>query len=149
MRLVITLLAITTALSSGSCHVLAQETGTEAPLVEIKGTGLKIEMPEGFENATAFNGFQQESTNSSVMVTVIPGPYAEITNAFTEQGLATQGMQLISKKNEKLAGEEGLLLNVSQNAHGQTFQKWIAIFGDASKTTMVAATFPRIKRRPK
>ena len=142
MRLVTTLLAIMTAMSCGSCQAFAQAVDAKAQLVAIEGTGVKIQVPEGFEKATAFIGFQQEATGSSILAAVIPGPYAEITKAFTKQGLAPRGMQLISKKNEKLAGKDGLLLNVSQEAHGQTYQKWMAIFGDASQTTMVTATFP-------
>ena len=142
MRLVTTLLAIMTAMSCSSCQALAQAVDTKAQLVEIEGTGVKIQNPKGFEKATAFNGFQQEATNSSVMVSVIPGPFAAVTKGFTEQALAAQGIQLISKEEKKLAGKDGLLLKVAQDAYGQKFQKWIAVFGDAAKTTMVAATFP-------
>ena len=142
MRLFTTLIAISAVMGLSSGHVFAQDADGKAPLSEVKGTGVKIQIPEGFEKAASFNGFQQEATGSSVVVTVIPGPYAAITKAFTEEGLATRGVKLISKKNEKLAGGEGLLLNVSQDAHGQTFHKWMAIFGNTSKTTMVTATFP-------
>ena len=128
------------ALALAASSVSAQNS-TELSLVEVPGTGIKIQAPDGFEKATSFNGFQQDSTSASVLITVIPGPYAAVAKGFTAKGLASQGMKLLSKKDVKVAGKDAVLLNVNQDAHGQTYEKWISAFGDDSKTTLVAGTF--------
>ena len=46
-----------------------------------------------------------------------------------------------------IANRAGLLLNLSQNAYGQEFHKWISVAGDETKTQMVTATFPTSKSR--
>lgn len=126
-------------------HAVAQEKKAERPLVAIEGTGLSLQPPDGFERAKDFHGFQQKSTGSSVMVTVMPGPFSGVTKGLTKETLATQGIGLLSKRNVQIASRTGLLLNVSQNAYGQDFQKWISVAGDEFQTQMVTATFPTSK----
>jgi hypothetical protein len=126
-------------------HAIAQDKATERPLVAIEGTGLSLQQPNGFERAEAFHGFQQESTGSSVMVTVIPGSFSEVTKGFTKETLAKQGIGLLSKRDVRIANRAGLLLNLSQSAYGQEFQKWISVAGDETKTQVVTATFPTSK----
>ncbi len=128
-----------------SSHALAQEKATDRSLVAIEGTGVSLKKPNGFKRAEAFNGFQQEGTGSSVMVTVIPGPFSEVTKGFTKEVLATRGIRLLSKRDVRIAGRAGILLNASQDAYGQEFQKWISVAGDETKTQMVTATFPTSK----
>lgn len=125
-------------------HAIGQEKVAEPKFVAIETTGLSLQQPEGFERADAFHGFQQKSTGSSVMVTIIPGPFTEVTKGFTKEGLATKGIELISKREAQVANRPGLLLNVTQSAYGQEFQKWISVAGDEKTTQMVTATFPSL-----
>jgi hypothetical protein len=111
-------------------------------LVVFPEVGLAIPQPIGFTKATSFYGFEQSSTKSSVMLTKIPGPFAEVTKGFNKSGLATRGISLLSQKNVKIDDRDGLLLNVSQSAYGQKFLKWILVFGDKQSTQIVVATFP-------
>jgi hypothetical protein len=142
MRLLTHFHRVAIVLSFAFSHAVAQEMATERPLVAIEGTGLSLQQPNGFERAEAFHGFQQEGTGSSVMVTVIPGPFAEVAKGFTKKTLAKQGIRLLSKRDVTIANRAGLLLNLSQSAYGQEFQKWISVAGDEIKTQMVTATFP-------
>ena len=121
--------------------LLAQALIPPAESVVVAGTGIEIQPPAGFDKATNFHGFQDESTAGSVMITVIPGPYTSIARGFTEQKLASQGMSLISKKMITVDGKEAQLLHVAQNAYGQMFKKWIALFGEGTRTTLVTGTF--------
>ena len=145
MRVVIQFHRVAIILLFAFSHAIAHDKATERPLVAIEGTGLSLQQPQGFERAEAFHGFQQESTGSSVMVTIIPGPFAEVTKGFTKETLATRGIGLLSKRDVRIANQAGLLLNLSQNAYGQEFQKWISVTGDETKTQVVTATFPTSK----
>jgi hypothetical protein len=110
-------------------------------LVAFSEVGLSIPQPLGFEKATSFHGFQQPATSSSVMLIVIPGPFAEVTKGFDKKGLATRGISLLSRQSIKIKNQPGLLLQVSQSAADLKFLKWIVVFGDAQKTNIVTATF--------
>jgi hypothetical protein len=111
--------------------------------VSFPAVGVKLLRPNGFDDAENFHGFQQPSTQSSVMVLMIPGPYSETTRGFTADQLRTRGMTLQSKENVNIDGNPAVLLSVTQNAYGQKFAKWILAFGNENETKMVTATFPK------
>jgi hypothetical protein len=114
----------------------------DARYVTFPAAGVKLVRPDGFDDAENFHGFQQPSTNASVMVVAIPGPFSETTGGFTPAQMNSQGMNLITREDIEIDGKQGLLLSVSQRAYGTDFAKWIVAFGDESKTTIVTATYP-------
>ncbi len=110
-------------------------------LIVFPEVGLAIPQPIGFEKSTSFYGFEQSSTASSVLLTVIPGPFTEVTKGLNKKGLATKGIALLSRQAIKIKNQPGFLLHVAQSAAGQKFLKWIVVFGDEQKTNIVTATF--------
>jgi len=111
--------------------------------ISFPAAGVKLIRPDGFDDAENFHGFQQPSTQSSVMVLRIPGPFSEITDAFTAERLKARGMTLVSKANVEIDGNAGVLLGVTQTAYGTEFAKWILAFGNEKETKIVTATFPK------
>jgi hypothetical protein len=109
--------------------------------------GMAISQPDGFEKAETFNGFQQPSTNASVMLMSIPGPFSETTKGFNADKLATRGLRLLSQEKLTINDQQGLLLHLAQSAYGQEFLKWIVVFGDESQTNIVTANFPKDRSR--
>lgn len=118
------------------------QVGAQSQPVEFPQLGMAIEQPAGFERAQKFHGFQQRSSGASVMLTLIPGPFQEVTAEFTREGLASRGMRLRSSEPIRIQDKPGMLLNVAQSAEGQEYQKWIVVFGDRTGTRMATATFP-------
>jgi hypothetical protein len=114
-------------------------------MVNFPEAGLAIPQPIGFTKATSFYGFEQAATNSSVMLSKIPGPFTAVTQGFNKSALATRGIDLISQQPIKIDNQSGLLLNVSQSAYGQKFLKWIVVFGNERETNIITATFPSDK----
>jgi hypothetical protein len=114
-------------------------------IVSFPEVGLAIPQPIGFNKATSFYGFEQADTNSSVMLSKIPGPFTAVTQGFNKSTLATRGIDLISKRSIKIDNQSGWLLNVSQSAYGQKFLKWIVVFGNERETNVITATFPSDK----
>jgi hypothetical protein len=110
--------------------------------VKVPGTKVSIVPPAGLKPTERFPGFGDEATLSSIMVTEMPVPYPKISEAFTKDGLATKGMNLLSKKEISLNGRAGILLHVGQEAQSIAFLKWMVITGDEKETVMVTATFP-------
>jgi hypothetical protein len=104
--------------------------------------GIKLIRPDGFDPATLFNGFQQTSSKSSVMVTTIPGSFSLIVDGFTVEQLQARGLTLKSKENISIDGKPGLLIQLTQAAYGNEFTKWVVLFGNEQATKIVTAAFP-------
>ena len=114
-----------------------------AGAVRVPGTRVSLEPPAGFEPADRFPGFQQPDTASSIMVTEIPGPYAEVRGGMSREGLASRGMTLLHSEPATVPGAaEGLLVHVHQQAGDALFAKWMVVCGDGSASVLVTATFP-------
>lgn len=118
----------------------------EGSRITFEATGLSLLKPSGFDIAEAFYGFQQEKSGASVLVSTIPGPYLEVSKGFEKSTLAEQGISVISAEEIKIADHEGSLLYVSQTAYGREYHKWIATFGDETRTSLVTASFPATEK---
>jgi hypothetical protein len=108
----------------------------------VPGTRVSIVPPEGFQAAERFPGFIQKETNASIMVTEVPGPFAQVAAGLTAAGLKSRDMVLIQKEPMRVGELDGFLVQVSQNAYGVRYLKWISVFGDERHTTMITASFP-------
>lgn len=110
--------------------------------VSFPAVGVRLIRPRGFDDAESFHGFQQPSSQSSVMVMKIPGPSSEVMQGFTPERMKTRGMTLLSRESVVIDGNPGILLNVRQRSHGTLFEKWMVIFGNEREIKMAMATFP-------
>jgi hypothetical protein len=111
------------------------------PFNSFPEVGISLQAPAGFEKATAFYGFQQPETQSSILLSAIPGPFSELMDRLTAQQLKTQGVRLLSKQSVM---DDKVLIHGAQKVNGQTFLKWIVLFKDAQgQAKVVMATFPK------
>lgn len=121
------------------CALVALHTQAE----EVPGTSVSLTPPDGFVAANRFPGFMKESTGSSIMISEIPGPYAEVTAGFSDQvGMRAQGMELLSKSSAKVDGHEAMLLQVEQIAYDILFRKWLVVVDRSGSTVLIVATYP-------
>jgi hypothetical protein len=104
--------------------------------------GVKLRRPKGFDDAVDFRGFFLEEAISSIMIVSMPAPFSAISGSFTSDNLATKGVTLVSTEEVSVDGFAGVLLNVTQVASEIEFTKWMLVFGNEEKTTMINATFP-------
>lgn len=109
---------------------------------DIAGVRVRLQPPAGFTPAARYPGFEHAGSGASIMVSEIPGPFAELRAGFTAEALASRGMTLRSSEGLGIGGREGVLVAVTQSARGTEFEKWIAMFGDDSATVMVTGTYP-------
>lgn len=117
--------------------------GHAEPQTPIKGTRVMLTAPSGFVVADRFPGFMSEETGSSLMVSELPAPFAEVTKGFNASGFKKQGMTLLTKEEMSFEAHKGFLISASQSANGIDFLKWMAAFGDEKTTYMVTASFPK------
>lgn len=110
----------------------------------IAGTRIKLQPPADFAASSQFAGYGLQSHASSIMITEMPGPFAEISAGFSsEPELTKRGMALLDKQEIKVGGADGLLVKIRQNAAGTEFLKWILVFGDAKESVVITAAFPQ------
>jgi hypothetical protein len=111
----------------------------------VGGTRIKLTPPADFTLASQFSGYQLESRGSSIMITEIPGPFAETSAGFSNPSeLKKRNMSVLNKQEVKLDGQTGLLLKVEQKAYETDFLKWLLVLGDEKETVIITATFPNM-----
>jgi hypothetical protein len=114
-----------------------------AAAASIPGTHVELQPPEGFAPSQRFTGFEHPAQGASIVVTEMPSGYAELRAAFTREGLASHGMQLIDAQDVTVAGAHAHLAYVSQHAAGIEFRKWMLLAPRGGESVLVVGTFPR------
>ncbi len=121
----------------------SKKPNSQDKLVRIPGTRVSLKPPAGFVLSSQFTGYQQESTNSSIMVTEMPAPFSELVAGFSDPTeLQKKAMTLVSRKELRIDDHYGVLLHLRQIAYGQALLKWCLILGEETETVLVTAAFP-------
>ncbi len=128
-------------LSPWALLLVALPAAAQSGLTSVPGTAVRLVPPASFAPASRFPGFQNATTGATIMVTEIPGPFADVTSGMTRENLATRGMTLTSRAEVTVAGHTGLLLGLNQSAGGVPYRKWMVVFGTPSASVLVTATF--------
>lgn len=80
------------------------------------------------------------------MVTDIPGSYAEAIGGLQDKRkLQARGVTLLERSSVKVDGQQALLINGEQIAYGMLFRKWMLAVDRSDRTTLIVATFPKVK----
>ena len=104
----------------------------------VKGTRVAMIPPQGFQQGDNYKGFANpEDPTTGIMVMEIPGPIEEVSTGFTEDLMAKRGMKLISKMKTRVAGRDGFLLEIEQEAQGSVFYKMLLVYGHDKGSVMV------------
>jgi hypothetical protein len=141
MRNLVPFISVLCVAYSLAAPTLAQT--EKSVMVVFPEVGMAIAKPDGFDKAETFNGFQQPSTNSSIMLTSMPAPFSAIKKGFNTDQLASRGLKLLSKVDVTINSQPGFLLHIAQPAYGQELLKWIVVFGNEAQTNVVTAIFPK------
>jgi hypothetical protein len=102
--------------------------------------GVEVARPGGFVRAENTPALYSEDKTASIMVSVLPGPYSEVTKGFTRETLGEKGATLLQKIHLSAGEEPGLLILMRQTAQGTTYLKWVRAFGNEQRTAIVAGT---------
>lgn len=121
----------------------AKPQSPEAVMVSFPTAGVTLLQPNGFTKADRFDGFGQEASQSSIMLTKLPAPYEEFIREFTPARMKEQGWTVLSREAVTLGDLPGVLFQFEQLAVEVEFQKWAVVFGDASQTNLVVASYPK------
>ncbi|AMM50011.1 hypothetical protein TH61_00810 [Rufibacter sp. DG15C] len=116
--------------------------GQKASSIAVPGTKVSLIPPNGFIQAVNFSGFQNEEIGASIIVIEFPVSTREILNSFTPEVLAKQGMKFSKKEEIQHQNAPALLLYVTQEVYGKTYQKQVLVFGDSTKSVMVNGLYP-------
>ncbi|GEQ86904.1 hypothetical protein ULMS_24120 [Patiriisocius marinistellae] len=126
------------SLLTNFCYAQELPTSITEKHVLIEGTNIYLIPPTTFEQSTNFKGLANPEDQTMMIMTMeIPGPYPEVKNGFTTEMLEKQGMELKSKKEIKIAGYDGLYIELDQSANGLVFSKEMLIYGNNEFTMLI------------
>ncbi len=109
----------------------------------VSGTQITIEPPKFLEPSTQFPGYIDAEYGTSIMVTEIPGSITEVSKGMEPKVLMSQGATFLSSENIKLGKINAKLIKFSQPAYDTEFVKWAVLFGNQTKSVLVAASFQK------
>jgi hypothetical protein len=110
----------------------------------VVGTRVSLKPPPEFTPSSQFPGYGLEAFGSSIMVTEIAGPFPEISAGLSDpSALMKKGMSVLNKREVKVNGQSGLLMQVRHDISLGGFLKWILVIGDEKETVIITATFPK------
>jgi hypothetical protein len=107
--------------------------------------GVRLPRPEGFEKAEDFEGFGVPESTTSVMALKLPGPFEKITSGFNAEQMKARGWTFRSSEEHKVGEYPAILVHFVQPEGGEDYGKWVVAFGDSKSTTMIMATFPKLR----
>ncbi|MFK8029307.1 MAG: hypothetical protein AB8G18_03645 [Gammaproteobacteria bacterium] len=110
--------------------------------VDIRGTRVSLEVPEGFVPSSIFPGVQHEGMTAAIIVSEMPSSFIEHSRQYNEAGLAKSNMKLLTRQSIDKDGLSGVLLSVEQTLRGIDYERWIFITGDTTESVEIAGYFP-------
>jgi len=111
---------------------------------QVPGTSVTMTPPSGFVPADRFNGFMNETTGSTIMISEMPGPFQEVTAGFSNpKSMQAKGMKLLNRSMTRVDGHTAMLVHAEQPAYGQMFRKWVVAVDRSGATTLIVANYPK------
>ncbi|WFP51167.1 hypothetical protein PL263_03860 [Methylomonas sp. EFPC3] len=78
-----------------ACLLFASSANAEP----VPGTSVSVTPPEGFTKAERFPGFMNEAIGASIMISEIPGPFAEVSGGFNDpKRVQAQGRNYLTNR---------------------------------------------------
>src|SRR5687767_10120007 len=112
-------------------HCFSQTRTIPKQQIPVVGTRASMVPPDDFTASSHFPGFQQESTNASILVTEFPAPFSEASTGLSNPSMLSQtGMMLLEKQQVSVSGQAGILVRVMQKISGTDYLKWLLVLGD-------------------
>jgi hypothetical protein len=110
--------------------------------VYVPGTKISLVPPKGFIKAGDFVGFQQNESGSSIMVSALEGPYAEIKTGLTKEALLSKGIVVDKMDSMTINNLPASFITGLQTARGTTYIKYMLAFGTKVETILITGIFP-------
>jgi hypothetical protein len=117
-------------------NIVIEETNKH---VIVTGTHLKIVPPPDFERGQNFYGFQQQATNSTIIVFEVKNEFSKQTAGFTEAHLRQAGFKVNEVNRFKLNEDSAVYVSALQEWEGNMFNKEILAIGNSSRTVVINA----------
>ena len=108
----------------------------------IAGTGVSLEVPQGFRTSTDFPGIGRAQDLSSVMVTELDVPLAIATDAFSPEAMARRDIEVASTTPIVVDGRQANLIAATQKIGAMRFRKWFVLLGNDTRSVLLTATTP-------
>ena len=107
------------------------------------GSRIGLVPPPGMTPSTAFQGFEDRARGAMLVVTELSAQsYGKVEQDFSEEQMASRGMEVILREYVALPGGQGLLVVARQQENGVLTRKWALLMPAADVTAVVIASMP-------
>jgi hypothetical protein len=110
---------------------------------EIRGSKISMIPPKDFDVATAFMGYQQLETNSSIMVKDLLGPYAGVSKGLTKESLMNQGVRVEILEQITFNELPGIFIVAEQTTNAVQYRKYFLVTGTEKETIIMTGMTPK------
>lgn len=110
---------------------------------QVAGTSVVLDPPGGFVVSDRFAGFIDPESGASIVVSELPGEYAQMSAAFGDAGvMRTRGMTLLGQAETQVDARRALLVEARQDVQGQRYKKWLAVVEREQGVALLVASLP-------
>jgi hypothetical protein len=107
------------------------------------GSRLGLVPPAAMVESHAFKGFQDPSTNATILLTTLPAAaYEQFDKSMVPDAMKKQGITVERRAPIELAGGKGFVLSGRETADKQHFRKWMLIASVGDVTALVHFQVP-------
>lgn len=121
--------------------VVPARPGLAAPR-EAPGTGVWLEVPDGFSPSSRFTGFENASGTAQIKVSLYPESFEQMTKQLSADALAGQGAVVEEETRLTVSGHQARLMKTVQMRDGKELHKWFLVVGSATRSVVVMAAYP-------
>ena len=108
----------------------------------IRGTGVTLAVPAGFNASRDFPGIGRATDLSSVMVTELDVPLASARDAFSPEAMARRDIEVVSTTPIVVDGRQTSLITATQKIGTMRFRKWFVLLGNDERSVLLTGTTP-------
>lgn len=105
------------------------------------GTRTWMELPEDFQSATAFTGFEATDPLATIAIAELPASFVDTHDVYTDLSLARKGIRVVGRESFELDGLRAILIEGRQSLSEREVHKLFMLTGNLSETLIVSATY--------
>ncbi len=126
--------ALVAAVMAAASPALAYARSQQAP-----SSRIVLDLPDGFEPATLFSGFNNEAQGISVIVVEFPEKaFAELEASMTPEALAAKGIDR-AKRGKLQRTDAHIYMQAEQTSQAGKFAKFFVVFRERAVTALITA----------
>lgn len=112
-----------------------------ADRINVPGTRVDMDPPDGYVLATDFPGFISSNPRSTITVVEVPSSFIELTQRYDDDGLRREGIAVSDRRQFERDGLRAVIITGEENADSRPLIKKMFMTGDVAESLVVTASY--------